>query len=142
MSNLFIKVFSDENLKNYVDRTCDSQKAEAPVATEGVSIVDEIIGEKIHVSLTFFLAVVLAAGILLLVIIQTYSKRVKKNFKNGSDDVDPEKSKSRLTSVKDEGLGLLLYYIAYIRLTHTRPIGLPPHTPVAQKICGSTLTHR
>ena len=27
-------------------------------------------------------------------------------------------------------------------LTLTRPIGLPPHTPVAQKNRGSALTHR
>ena len=108
MSNRFIKFFSDENLNNYGDRTCDSQKDEASFSPEGVYIVDENTGEKIHVSLTFFLAIVLVAGILLLVIIQTYSKRVKKKFKNDSDDVDPEKSKSRLTSVKDEGIGFLL----------------------------------
>ena len=108
MTNLFVKFFSDENLNNYGDRTCDSQKDEASFSPEGVYTVDENTGEKIHGSLTFFLAVVLAAGILLLVIIQTYSKRVKKKFKNDFVDVDPEKSKSRLTSVKDEGVGLLL----------------------------------
>ena len=110
---MFPKFFSDENLNKlltsityYGHRICDSQKA--PFSPEGVYIVDENTGEKIHVSLTFFLAIVLVAGILLLVIIQTYSKRVKKKFKNDSDDVDPEKSKSRLTSVKDEGIGFLL----------------------------------